>query len=143
MKLPAIHRLVLFYYYFLSICWLPIATAFTMRNKNKPTTPQKPLVINDTDLDRLVERCRTLQEKHSQVWIGVAGPPGSGKSTLANKLCKKLGAIATILPMDGYHIPKEKLSQADFQRRGAPWTFDAAQFVCDIKAARLLLFGRF
>lgn len=148
MRLLAIHRLVPFVYYLLLqfTLSLPIVAAFTMNNSNNNRSNEQPLVIVDTDLDQLVTRCHELlqEKKHSpQVWVGLAGPPGSGKSTLASKLSQKLGPIATVLPMDGYHIPKVKLSQTDFERRGAPWTFDSSQFVEDLQKAKQQQSGSF
>ena len=69
----------------------------------------------------------------SQLLIGIAGPPGAGKSTLSREVSARIpGSI--VVPMDGYHFTKQQLSEFDnpedaFSRRGAPWTFDAQNFV--------------
>jgi pantothenate kinase len=74
-------------------------------------------------------------------WLAIAGPPGAGKSTLCRALAARIGAQAIIIPMDGYHYYRSELDQmtdpqAAHQRRGAPFTFNAARFVRDLSAAR-------
>lgn len=73
-----------------------------------------------------------------QYWVGIAGGPGSGKSTLAAAVAARLGDIAVVLPMDGFHYSRTELraigeapgspySYEDLiARRGSEWTFDAA-----------------
>jgi pantothenate kinase len=39
--------------------------------------------------------------------------------------------------MDGYHLPRSGLSQADLRRRGAPHTFDIAALQADLRRLRL------
>uniref|UniRef100_A0AC34FP37 NB-ARC domain-containing protein n=1 Tax=Panagrolaimus sp. ES5 TaxID=591445 RepID=A0AC34FP37_9BILA len=78
-----------------------------------------------------------------RILIGLAGPPGSGKTTTAKKVCDKINEIigagtATVLPMDGFHIPRNKLKEMEnaeylFKRRGAPFTFDPAALLSLIK----------
>ncbi|WP_435973472.1 nucleoside/nucleotide kinase family protein [Streptomyces sp. Qhu_M48] len=61
--------------------------------------------------------------------LGLAGPPGAGKSTLAARLVDRLGGLAVLVPMDGFHLAQaelERLGRAD--RKGAPDTFDAAGY---------------
>jgi len=70
--------------------------------------------------------------------IGIAGPPASGKSTLAEAVVQRLNKdahestpIASLLPMDGYHLDNRILeSRGLLARKGAPETFDAHGF-CD------------
>lgn len=60
--------------------------------------------------------------------VAVAGPPGSGKSTIAEDLAvalKAAGESVAVLPMDGFHMDNELLSEAGLlPRKGAPETFD-------------------
>ncbi|WP_415404288.1 nucleoside/nucleotide kinase family protein [Tateyamaria sp. SN3-11] len=70
--------------------------------------------------------------------VAVAGPPASGKSTLADVIAARLtarGDVATVVPMDGFHLD-DRLLHADGtqNRKGAPNTFDADGFVRTIKA---------
>jgi pantothenate kinase len=64
------------------------------------------------------------------------GPPGSGKSTIAQFLEEFLLRDKNVrvgrIQMDGYHIPKNKLSAQDMQRRGAYWTFDPEKLLNDL-----------
>ena len=70
-----------------------------------------------------------------RVFIALAGLPGSGKSTVAAQLADAVNAEAgpgamVALGMDGFHLTRAQLAQfpdpeAAFERRGAPWTFDA------------------
>lgn len=60
--------------------------------------------------------------------IGIAGAPGAGKSTLAAALAQRLHA--TVLPMDGFHLPQARLVELGRRdRMGAPDTFDVDGFV--------------
>lgn len=68
-----------------------------------------------------------------QLIVGIAGPPGGGKSSAALAL-QRLVPNSIVVPMDGYHYSKEKLSQFPnsaeaFSRRGSHWTFDSEAFV--------------
>ena len=68
--------------------------------------------------------------------IGIVGPPGVGKSTLAERLA---GADpqAAVLPMDGFHLPQERLRELGRRERmGAPDTFDVAGFIHVLKQLR-------
>ncbi|MFJ5832974.1 nucleoside/nucleotide kinase family protein [Streptomyces sp. NPDC093089] len=76
--------------------------------------------------DRLVGRARDLAEPGGRRVLGLAGAPGAGKSTLAARLVGRLGGLAVLVPMDGFHLAQaelERLGRAD--RKGAPDTFDA------------------
>ena len=68
--------------------------------------------------------------------IGLVGPPGVGKSTLADRLA---GADphAAVLPMDGFHLPQERLRELGRRERmGAPDTFDVAGFIRILRQLR-------
>jgi pantothenate kinase len=68
--------------------------------------------------------------QHRRVLVGIAGAPGAGKSTFAAALAAELGAAATVLPMDGFHLPQVRLvSLGHRDRMGAPDTFDVDAFV--------------
>ncbi|KAF7193570.1 ATP-dependent kinase-like protein notR' [Pseudocercospora fuligena] len=87
--------------------------------------------------------------------VAVSGIPGSGKTTLAAKVADLLNrrwrnetaarpgndAIATFLPMDGYHLTRAQLSAMPdpanaHARRGAAFTFDAPAFLKLVKMLR-------
>jgi len=82
----------------------------------------------------LVARVRGLP---GRPMIGICGAPGAGKSTLAQRLVAALGAEATLIGMDGYHLAQaelERLGRAE--RKGAPDTFDAAGYVNLLRRVR-------
>ena len=55
----------------------------------------------------------------------VFGPSGAGKSTLAEALAAHYGALAQIVPMDGFHLANAELARLGRAgRKGAPDTFD-------------------
>ncbi|GAB7350605.1 hypothetical protein MBLNU459_g1173t1 [Dothideomycetes sp. NU459] len=74
--------------------------------------------------------------------VAIAGAPGSGKTTIAAALAHTLRSLlqqqppstaraVVTVPMDGFHLPRAALdampNRAEaYERRGAPWTFDAA-----------------
>lgn len=82
--------------------------------------------------DTLIARQLTRQKR---IMIAIAGPPGSGKSTLAERLVPQINEItstelATILPMDGFHLDNDILDARQTRdRKGAPHTFDATGFI--------------
>ncbi|MEP4699646.1 MAG: hypothetical protein ABJZ79_00725, partial [Parasphingorhabdus sp.] len=65
--------------------------------------------------------------------IALAGAPASGKSTLAETLAGMLcakGCATQIVPMDGFHLDNQILSDRGLlNRKGAPETFDALGLV--------------
>lgn len=68
--------------------------------------------------------------------VGISGIPGSGKSTISEEIKQHLNSSninTTILPLDGYHIPRKNLNQELLLVRGSVQTFDLEQYVKDIK----------
>jgi pantothenate kinase len=62
--------------------------------------------------------------------VAIVGPPGAGKSTIAAALAELLAPAATVLPMDGFHLPKSRLRELErLDRMGAPDTFDVDGFL--------------
>jgi pantothenate kinase len=66
--------------------------------------------------------------------VAIAGSPGAGKSTIAVQLVGRLEG-AVLLPMDGFHLPPERLVELGRRdRMGAPDTFDVDGFVTTLMA---------
>ena len=90
-----------------------------------------PRVVSVEELACAV-RATAAEAGGELVLVGVAGIPGSGKTTLCASLAERLPS-ALALPMDGFHLPLERLKEftdpADaLYRRGVPGTFDRAGF---------------
>lgn len=69
--------------------------------------------------------------------VGLVGAPGAGKSTIAEELAAGLGRRASVLPMDGYHLPQAELVRLGRRdRMGAPDTFDVAAFIALLREIR-------
>ena len=67
--------------------------------------------------------------------LGIAGEPGAGKSTIAASIATQLGA--SLLPMDGYHLPPARLVELGRRdRMGAPDTFDVQGFLATLRELR-------
>jgi pantothenate kinase len=85
----------------------------------------------------LTGRARRLAVPGGRRVLGIAGAPGAGKSTLAERLVEGLGGLATLVPMDGFHLAQaelRRLGRAD--RKGAPDTFDAAGYAAMLARLR-------
>ncbi|MDT9682221.1 nucleoside/nucleotide kinase family protein [Streptomyces sp. TRM76323] len=79
--------------------------------------------------DALTARARRLATPGTRRVLGLAGPPGAGKSTLAARLVDRLGGLAVLVPMDGFHLAGAELDRLGRAgRKGAPDTFDAAGY---------------
>lgn len=81
------------------------------------------------DPTRLAVRMAALAASRARVIIGLCGAPGAGKSTLAALLASELNrdvpTLASVVPMDGFHLAKSVIAVDDrATRRGAPDTFD-------------------
>ncbi|KAJ3674721.1 hypothetical protein LUZ60_005337 [Juncus effusus] len=100
--------------------------------------------LYDSLAERLLSASTKIQDSNSKYIVGLAGPPGAGKSTLAGEVVKRVNSlwtkmplkdralnaeIATVLPMDGFHLYRSQLDATEdpkeaHARRGAPWTFN-------------------
>lgn len=80
-------------------------------------------------LDPLLTQMEQLKTTQRRSLIAVAGPPAAGKSTLSEAVQQRFGMDVKILPMDGFHLDNAMLeSRGHLHRKGAPFTFDVAQF---------------
>ncbi len=83
-----------------------------------------------------------LRSRPDAYLVAIAGIPGSGKSTLGRTLVERVPGSA-VLPMDGYHLPRSRLSPEDLRRRGAPHTFDPVTLRRDLESLRRTRTGQF
>jgi pantothenate kinase len=89
--------------------------------------------------DALLARARALALPGRRRVLGLTGAPGAGKSTLAGRLVERLGALAVLVPMDGFHLAGVELDRLGRSaRKGAPDTFDAAGYVALLRRLREL-----
>jgi pantothenate kinase len=72
-----------------------------------------------------------LQGSKLRTMIGIVGKPGAGKSTVVSEIQNRFSADeVAIIPMDGYHLSNEELIELGRRhRKGAPDTFDVAEFI--------------
>ena len=113
---------------------------------NTSVSPECVSRVPMTDIYKsLEEKLRPKFSQPGQYWIGVAGGPGSGKSTSAEAIADLLNEIqpgtAIVIPMDGWHFPKDKLielhgEENGYKRRGAPWTYDVEPCFDDLSKAK-------
>ena len=89
-----------------------------------------PDLINS--LDQVIERINAFNASaNKRIIIGIVGKPGAGKSTLTEHILNNLPkGVATIVPMDGYHLSNSQLARLGLaDRKGAPNTFDSEGYV--------------
>ncbi|MEV3993659.1 nucleoside/nucleotide kinase family protein [Streptomyces sp. NPDC049837] len=85
--------------------------------------------MDSQQLAELTARARRLAVPGTRRILGLAGAPGAGKSTLAARLVDRLGGLAALVPMDGFHLARAELRRLGrTERKGAPDTFDAAGY---------------
>lgn len=93
--------------------------------------------MTPADLAKLSTAIMAAAKGHARCLIAISGPPGAGKSTLAAALAQTLNHAA-ILPMDGFHLDNETLSNRGLlHRKGAPNTFDTSAMLAvlnDVKS---------
>lgn len=81
-------------------------------------------------IDQCEQRAHQLATSGQRCLLGLIGAPGAGKSTLASELARRLGPLAQVVPMDGFHLANAELQRLGHrQRKGAPDTFDAWGYV--------------
>lgn len=86
--------------------------------------------MTETTANGLVQIIEARAAGRDRLMVAIAGAPGSGKTTLAANLAARLGPMAVVLAMDGFHLDNARLRQMGlFHRKGAPETFDAEGFV--------------
>lgn len=103
--------------------------------------------VYDALAEHLLSVLKNNEHLESKYVVGLAGPPGAGKSTVASEVVRRVNTlwaqkhangsgallpteeIATMLPMDGFHLYRAQLDAMEdpkeaHARRGAPWTFN-------------------
>lgn len=93
--------------------------------------------IQSLTLQQLSDRAHALVAPERRTLLGIAGPPGAGKSTLAQALTASLQPLAVLVPMDGFHLSKDTLSELGrLDCMGALDTFDGDRYVATIQQLR-------
>lgn len=93
--------------------------------------PQPPLPLD------CLQRIDQLLGGGGRCLLGLVGAPGAGKSTLAAALQQRLGMLAQVVPMDGFHLANVELQRLGLaDRKGAPETFDSAGYVALLRRLR-------
>ncbi len=95
----------------------------------------------DHDAKRVCDLISSRRQVGVRTIVAIAGPPASGKSTLAETVVQSLNVqqssavpLATLVPMDGYHLDNRVLKKRGLlSRKGAPETFDAVGFCTAIR----------
>ena len=89
-----------------------------------------------TSIDEAVTAILRAGEDRPLLLVGLTGSPGAGKSTIAERLRTRIPG-ALVLPLDGYHLPQERLRELGRRdRMGAPDTFDVDGFVRAVRRLR-------
>ena len=85
----------------------------------------------------IVAEVQRLRPTEGRKLIAIAGPPAGGKSTVAGLVragLEEAGGPCGLLPMDGFHLDNEKLTELGLlSRKGAPETFDLEGFASTLK----------
>lgn len=93
-------------------------------------------------VQQLCAHVLAAQSGKARLLVAIAGPPGAGKSTIAEELVTALHAqtgaqSAALVPMDGFHLDNAELHQKGlFAVKGAPETFDTADFLAFVETVR-------
>lgn len=94
------------------------------------TDSAEPVHVDRSDLGQLIGRARSLADRGERRLLGITGGPGAGKSTLADLVVSRLGGLAVLVPMDGFHLAQGQLVALDrVSTKGAIDTFDVGGFV--------------
>ena len=98
---------------------------------------------HDANVERVLALIADRRHEDRRIIVAIAGPPASGKTTLAKDVVKRLKdefgeTGAALLPMDGYHLDNDTLSNKGLlARKGAVETFDQPSYCAAIKQASL------
>lgn len=93
--------------------------------------------FTELTVDGFVDRARALLARPGRTMLGITGAPGSGKSTVTAALREALGAAVVVVPMDGFHLSNEILTELGRRdRKGAPDTFDVDGYVALLSRIR-------
>ena len=85
-----------------------------------------------TSMDSILTEVKILLDTQpGRIILGIVGKPGAGKSTVTDHILKNLEpGIASLVPMDGYHLSNKILHEHNSRdRKGAPDTFDALGYI--------------
>uniref|UniRef100_A0A5Q5CEF0 Phosphoribulokinase/uridine kinase n=1 Tax=Mycobacterium sp. (strain JLS) TaxID=164757 RepID=A0A5Q5CEF0_MYCSJ len=96
--------------------------------------PSPESVTADEALRVIADESRVLLDSGAgRVIVGITGPPGTGKSTFARRIVERAGALASYVPMDGFHLSNAQLDRLGRRsRKGAPDTFDVDGYVATL-----------
>ncbi|KAI4341761.1 hypothetical protein MLD38_026445 [Melastoma candidum] len=133
----------------------PMTASCSQRREDTVIAARSMDDVYDALAERLISNAVVATSLQSKYIVGLAGPPGSGKSTIASEVVRRvnklwprsphpfdseacLSDVATILPMDGFHLYRCQLDSMEnpeeaHARRGAPWTFDPKRMLICIK----------
>ncbi|HEU4424627.1 MAG TPA: nucleoside/nucleotide kinase family protein, partial [Pilimelia sp.] len=94
-------------------------------------------MIQEGYWDELVDRARSLAVNGHRRILGITGAPAAGKSTVAAAIVAALAPVATLVPMDGFHLAEAELHRLGrHPRKGAVDTFDADGFAALLRRLR-------